>query len=117
PRDARDIALAALEFAREHEQHGQAAWVCLLLGETAQAQSSLLADGEEHYRRALALAEPREMRLVVAHCYLGLGKLYRRTGQRSQAQEHLTTATTMYREMGMTYWLEKAEAEMKDFDR
>ena len=26
------------------------------------------------------------------------------------AQEHLTTATTMYREMGMTFWLEKAEA-------
>jgi hypothetical protein len=31
---------------------------------------------------------------------------------REQAQEHLATATTMYREMGMTYWLEKAEAEM-----
>jgi len=40
------------------------------------------------------------------YCHLGLGKLYRRTGK--QAQEHLTTATTMYREMGMTYWLEKA---------
>jgi hypothetical protein len=44
---------------------------------------------------------------------LGLGKLYRRTGKREQAQEHLTTATTMYREMGMTYWLEKAT---KDFE-
>jgi len=40
--------------------------------------------------------------------------LYRRTGQREQAQEHLTTATTMYREMGMTYWLEQAEAETRD---
>ena len=35
------------------------------------------------------------------------------TGQREQAHEHLTTATTMYREMGMTYWLEKAKAEQK----
>ncbi len=26
----------------------------------------------------------------------------------------LTTATTMYREMGMTYWLEKAETEMRE---
>jgi hypothetical protein len=49
---------------------------------------------------------------VVAHCHLGLGKLSRRTGKREQAREHLTTATTMYREMGMTYWLEKAEIEM-----
>jgi hypothetical protein len=47
------------------------------------------------------------------HCHLGLGKLYRRTGKREQAQEHLTTAATMYREMGMTYWLEQAEAETK----
>jgi hypothetical protein len=45
---------------------------------------------------------------------LGLGKLYRRTNRREQAQEHLTTATTMYRDMGMTYWLEKAEAEMRE---
>jgi len=45
------------------------------------------------------------------HGLLGLGKLYRRTGKRDEAQEHLATATTMYREMGMTYWLEQAEAE------
>ena len=34
---------------------------------------------------------------------------YLRTGKHEQAHEHLTTATTMYREMGMTYWLEQAE--------
>ena len=27
--------------------------------------------------------------------------------------EHLTTATTMYREMNMRFWLEKAEAELQ----
>jgi hypothetical protein len=48
---------------------------------------------------------------VRAYSSLGLGKLYRRTDNREQAHEHLATATTMYREMGMTYWLEKAEAE------
>jgi len=55
---------------------------------------------------------PTGLRPLVAHCHLGLGKLSRRTGQREQAQEHLTTATTMYPEMGMTYWLETAEAEL-----
>jgi hypothetical protein len=53
------------------------------------------------------------MRPLVAHCHLHLGKLYRRTGQRDQVREHLTTATTMYREMDMRFWLEQAEAEMK----
>ena len=48
---------------------------------------------------------------LVAHCHLGLGKLYRRTDKREQAREHITTATTMYREMDMTYWLEQAETE------
>jgi hypothetical protein len=51
------------------------------------------------------------MRPVIAHCHLGLGKLHRRAAKREQAQEHLTTATTIYREMGMTYWLEQAETE------
>ena len=42
----------------------------------------------------------------------GLGKLYRRTGDRAKAAEHLTIAATMYREMDMGFWLEKAEAEL-----
>jgi hypothetical protein len=62
------------------------------------------------------LAARRHLRIpnrrpLVAHCHLALGKRYKYTGKREQAREYLTTATTMYREMGMTYWLEKAEAE------
>jgi len=52
------------------------------------------------------------MRPLVAHCHLGLGKLHRRMGKREEAREHLTTATAMYREMDMRFWLEKAEAEL-----
>ena len=51
---------------------------------------------------------------LVARCHLGLGKLYLHTGKREQAQEHLATATTMYREMEMAFWLKKAEAEMRE---
>jgi hypothetical protein len=51
--------------------------------------------------KALSIAGQLGMRPLVAHCHHGLGKLSRRTGKREQAQEHLTTATTMYREMGM----------------
>ena len=43
---------------------------------------------------------------------VGLGKLSQQTGKREQARDHLTTATTMYREMDMRFWLEQAEAEM-----
>jgi hypothetical protein len=64
-------------------------------------------------RHATASRGPRGMRPLVAHCHLGLGKLYRRTGQREQAREYLTDATTMYHEMGMRFWLEKAEVELQ----
>jgi hypothetical protein len=44
----------------------------------------------------------------VAHCHLGLGKLYRHTGDPAKTSKHLSTATALYREMGMDFWLEKA---------
>jgi hypothetical protein len=35
----------------------------------------------------------------------------------ARAKEHLTTAFTMYREMGMSFWLEKTDAELRGVDR
>jgi hypothetical protein len=67
---------------------------------------------EDQYQQSLALATELGQRPLVAHCHLGLGKLYRRTGKREQAHEHLATATTMYREMDMRFWLEQIEKEM-----
>jgi tetratricopeptide (TPR) repeat protein len=90
---------------------GYSAHATHLLGDIATHPDRFDADsGEAHYRQAVALAEPRGMRPLAAHCHLGLGTLYRRTGKREQTQEHLITATTMYREMDMRFWLEKAEA-------
>jgi len=53
-------------------------------------------------------------RPLIAHCHLGLGKLYQRTGKREQAREHLTTATTMYRDMDMRFWREQADAALAE---
>ncbi len=70
----------------------------------------------ERLREALALAAELGMRPEVAHCHLGLGKLYRRTKRQEQAQEHVNTAATMFREMEMRFWLEQAEAELKEME-
>ncbi len=105
----------ALDLARQHKQRGHEVYALRLLGEVAaQRDPPDVEAAEEHYRSAMALAHELGMRPLIAHCHLGLGKLYRRTGKREQAQEHLTTATTMYREMGMQHWLDQAEAEARD---
>ena len=110
--DARHLAVRAIESAAHHP--GFAAHDQHLLGDIATHPDRFDAEnGETHYRQALALAEPRGMRPLIAHCHLGLGKLYRRKGKRERAQAHLTTATTMYCEMDMRFWLEQAEAEMR----
>ena len=86
------------------------AWALRLLGDatTHRAQPDV-ATATAHDGAAMNLASELEMRPLLAHCHFGLGRLYRRTDNPEQAQEHLTTATTMYGEMGMTYWSEKLE--------
>ena len=101
------MAERALKYSPSHP--GFAAHALHLLGDVATHPERFDANnGESHYRGALALAEPRGMRPLVAHCHLGLGKLYRRMGQSERAREHLRTAATMYREMDMLFWLEQA---------
>jgi class 3 adenylate cyclase/tetratricopeptide (TPR) repeat protein len=111
-RDAAVTARDALDASRRVRRRGGEARILKVLADIAANGPAPDLDAAQRLNReALDLATELGMRPLVAHCHLGLGKLYRRTGQREQAQEHLTTATTMYREMGMTYWLEKAEIE------
>jgi tetratricopeptide (TPR) repeat protein len=110
--EAASHAGEALALTRRLGARGALAHALCLAGDIASAAGA--EESEPCYREAQVLAGDLGMRPLVAHCHLGLGKLSRRTGKREQAQEHLATATTMYREMGMTYWLEKTEAEMSD---
>ena len=84
-----------------------------LLGDIASHPDGFDAEsGETHYREALALAESRGMRPLIAHCHLGLGRLSVRLGKREQATEPLGVAAAMYRDMDMPFWLEQAQAEL-----
>jgi tetratricopeptide (TPR) repeat protein len=109
--EAASHAREALALTRRLGARGSEAHALCLSADVASAGGA--EDAESFYHEALALAAELGMRPLVAHCHLGLGKLYRRTGDRGQAKEHLTTAMMMYREMDMAYWLEQAEAEMR----
>ena len=116
--EAREQAEQAVALARAHQARGWEAWGLKLLGDVHAHDSTEAKQGEaeqarDAYRQALALATELGMRPLFAHCHFGLGKLYGKTNKRDLGQEHLTTATTMYREMGMQFWLEQAEVEMR----
>ncbi len=112
---ALELAQRALNLARHSKEKGNEAFALWRLGEIASHKDPPgFGEAEDHFHQALALAEELGMRPLIAQCHLGLGRLYRRIDNLQQAKRHLTTATTMMREMAMGLWLEKAEAELKE---
>ena len=114
----RDEALQAATWAHEHTvmiaERGVQAWALWLVGEIASQWDTPDPTGAEaRYREALAMADQLEMRPLQARCHLGVGKMYRRVGRIEEASQALDRAATMLREMGMAFWLPKAEAELE----
>jgi tetratricopeptide (TPR) repeat protein len=109
--EAHALAERALTLTRAHQERGHQAYALRLLGDIA-ARRDLpeSVQAESYYRQAITLAEELGMRPLVAHCHLGLGTLYLKTGQQEQAQAELSTAIALYRAMDMTFWLPQAEA-------
>jgi class 3 adenylate cyclase len=113
--EANGIASRGLSLAQNKKERGYEAWALRLLGEIAAHKDPPdVGKAENHYHQALALAEELGMRPLIAHCHVGFGRLYRRIGNLQRAKEHLTTATTMMRDMQMGLWLERAEGELKE---
>jgi tetratricopeptide (TPR) repeat protein len=109
--EANTLAERALARALAHQERDQQAYALRLLGVIAarrEVPENVLA--EAHYREALTLAEELGMCPLVAHCHLGLGQLYGRTGRSEQARATLSAAIELYRAIEMTFWLPQAEA-------
>jgi tetratricopeptide (TPR) repeat protein len=109
--DASQQARHALERSRDLKQRGHEAYALRLLGEiAAQRQPPDAEAAAAAYRQAMTLADELGMRPLVAHCHLGLGTLYTRTGCLEPARAELSAAMALYRAMDMTFWLPQAEA-------
>lgn len=107
-------ATQGLELARSRKEKGNEAWALYMLGEVSvHAARNGAQTAEAHYHEALALATELGMRPLIAHCHFGL-RHYLHTGRADCTRENVVTAATMYREMEMQSWLEKAEAALKD---
>ena len=109
--EAHALAKRLLDLSHTHIGRGYQAHALRLLGEiAARGEPPDAEQAETHYRQALALAEELGMRPLQAHCHLGLGMLYAKTGQHEQARAELSAAIELYRGMEMQFWLSQAEA-------
>ncbi len=111
--EARHTAERMVQLARAAGQRHGEADAFRILGEVHTRANPIEAgEAEASYREALAIAERIGARPLAARCHLGVGRLYRATGQPESAQHHLATAATMFRDMGMRSWMEKTQAEL-----
>jgi class 3 adenylate cyclase/tetratricopeptide (TPR) repeat protein len=102
--EASAAAQRALAVAEERGQRGDMATALYVLGEVAGRDSRDIEKAEEaadHYRAAIALAEQLEMRPLLARAHVGIGRLYRRAGDRQGAEDHLQAATRLFIAMNM----------------
>jgi hypothetical protein len=105
--EARSMVERSLALVREGRHRVCEPWALHLAGEIAARDDD--ARAADSYREALVLADGLGMQPLAAHCHLGLGKLYRRAGGGSKADEHLATASALFRKMHIQGSLQDAE--------
>ncbi len=110
--DAERCGRQALQLARKQGENGHEAHALRFLAELGLSDSASLHESEANFLEALQKAEKLDLRPLVAQCHLGLGRRYRSTGQRDNAEQHLNTATALFGELGMQFWLEQAQSQL-----
>jgi tetratricopeptide (TPR) repeat protein len=109
--EATSFAQRGFELSEKHKERGHGAWSLKLLGEAVSYQEPPnVQDAEAYYSRSLALANELGMRPLEAHCHLGLGKLYLQMDRFDKSRAGFSQSIKLYDEMGMKFWLSKAEA-------
>ncbi len=107
--EAAEVAARTAELAAKNQFRGSEARLSYLLGEIgAQRDPPETVAAEEHYQRALALADELGMRPLSAHTHLGLGQLYQSIARPREAESHIAKATAMFEDMDMRVATEQA---------
>jgi tetratricopeptide (TPR) repeat protein len=110
--DALATAGRALRLARERAQRGEEAALLRARGEIRlDMESGDLEVALADVREALALARQLGLRPLASRCHFDCARLLRRLGQSAQAAGHLSEALAGFRDLAMTEWQRRAEAE------
>jgi class 3 adenylate cyclase/tetratricopeptide (TPR) repeat protein len=100
--DARDYVDRAKALAQKNDEEAHLASALKLQGDVIIAESVARDTAVQSYLDAIALAEPRGMRPLLARAHFALGS-YLSAHQRGQGKEHLAIATELHQELGLTF--------------
>jgi len=110
PKNARSFIEEALKLSQKNnEKHIEGAswiWLGRILGKTDPSQTD---KAEECILKGIKILDEMKIKPWCSEGYLYLGEFYIDTGQQEKAMENLKKAEGMFREMGMDYWLAKAQ--------
>jgi tetratricopeptide (TPR) repeat protein len=107
---ARNYAEEGLQRAKSHGERDFEGSLSVCLGTAlAKTEPSQSARAEELILQGIKIHGDLKLTVYCAHGYLNLGVLYADTGQKVKARRALKKARTMYREMGMDYYLARTE--------
>ncbi len=100
----------ALEWSIANNEKGFQSWSSVLLGKVlAKAEPGQIEAAEGHMRQGINLSEELGDQVFSSLGYLWLGEVYADSGRKEDALENIKKAENMFREMGMDYWLVKAQ--------
>jgi tetratricopeptide (TPR) repeat protein len=108
--EAEEATSQAVDSARRFNQRGTEAWALFASGDvSARSRPENPSESAAAYQAAAALASELKMRPLEARCRFALGELDLRAGRRDDARRSITSAVSMFREMGMNSYLAQAE--------
>lgn len=104
----------ALKFAMENNERYFQSTSRTLLGKVLfKTAPDKFEEAEQQILQGINIADQLGLRVYSAPGYLFLGEAYAESGRKEAALENLNKAESMFREMGMDYWLGKAQEALK----
>jgi tetratricopeptide (TPR) repeat protein len=101
---------SAINIAEENKESDNLAYSKILLGRTiAKIDSSHYGQALEHILNGIQMLEDLGLKPMYSQGYLFLCEVYSAMGKREDALESLKRAQSLFREMGMDYWLGKTQ--------
>jgi tetratricopeptide (TPR) repeat protein len=100
----------ALNLATKNEEKDFEGQSLIVLGRiAAKKATSQFPDAEHSILTGIKILAHHKLKPYESRGYLHLGELYAESGRREEAVENLKKAEAMFRDMGMDYWLAKAQ--------